>query len=116
MPRPRKCRRVCGLPKYSEFRPSASVLEDVEPVVLTVDEYETIRLIDYKGLSQAECCNYMKISRTTVQEIYSAARKKLAAALVNGRPFQIKGGDYRICDGSDACCSQGNCRRYRHGR
>ena len=116
MPRPRKCRRVCGLPKYSEFRPAGAAGEDAEPVVLTVDEYEAIRLIDYEGLSQAECCEYMKISRTTVQEIYSEARKKLASALVNGRPFQIRGGDYRLCDGTDTLCGCGGCRRYRGGR
>lgn len=114
MPRPRKCRKVCCLPKYDEFRPARATGGDGEPVVLTVDEYETVRLIDNEGFSQEECGKYMRIARATVQQIYAEARKKLAAALVNGRPLIIKGGDYRLCDGNEACCS--GCHRHRHGR
>ena len=82
MSRPRKCRRVCSLPKVNEFRPAGSCEDWVN---LTVDEYETVRLIDREGFSQKECAGYMLIARTTVQQIYNSARKKLAAALVEGK-------------------------------
>lgn len=49
MPRPKKCRRVCGLPGCSEFGPAGCGVE-VQPVLMTVEEYEAIRLIDYQGL------------------------------------------------------------------
>lgn len=111
MPRPRKCRQVCGLPRFDEFRPTGFKTENAPPVVLTVDEYETIRLIDNEGFSQEECSEYMKVARTTVQQIYTNARKKLADALVNGQPLVIKGGDYRLCDGGESYRGCAGCRR-----
>lgn len=114
MPRPRKCRRVCCLPENDGFTPLHPCVAG-DTVVMTVDEYEVIRLIDHEGLSQEECGEYMHIARTTVQQIYSSARKKLADALVEGLPLRISGGDYRLCDGTDQhrCC--GGCHRHRGG-
>ncbi len=80
-----------------------------EPVIMTVDEYETIRLIDREGLSQEQCCERMQIARTTVQRIYESARKKLAAALVEGRALRIEGGCYRLCNGQDNSCDAREC-------
>ena len=111
MPRPRKCRRVCCLPKKTVFVPRGT--NDIEnAVILTVDELETIRLIDYKGLSQEECSAYMEVALTTAQQIYTTARRKLAQALVEGRPFKIEGGDYHLCDGDAQTCP-GGCWRKR---
>lgn len=39
MPRPRKCRKVCCLPKISEFVPACGIQPTAQAVVLTVDEY-----------------------------------------------------------------------------
>ena len=41
MPRPRKCRKVCFLPKVSEFMPSGGA-SDETCVVMTVDDLTTI--------------------------------------------------------------------------
>ena len=54
MPRPRKCRKVCCLPKTLEFVP-VNACHEKEPIYMTVDEYETVRLIDKEGFSQEEC-------------------------------------------------------------
>ena len=102
MPRPRKSRNVCHFPKSLSFSPAESS-EGTEPVILTVDEYETIRLIDREGFSQEDCGERMGVARTTVQMIYASARKKLSRMLVDGRPLQIGGGDYRLCDGAQNC-------------
>ena len=105
MPRPRKYRNVCHFPQSLSFSPTESA-DDKPPIILTVDEYETIRLIDREGFSQEECGERMGIARTTVQLIYASARQKLAQMLVDGKPLQIAGGDYRLCDGAQNCGQQ----------
>lgn len=114
MPRPRKCRKVCCLPDNDGFVPVRGG-EELTPIVLNVDEYEAIRLIDREGFSQEQCGEYMRIARTTVQQIYAAARKKLADALVEGLPLRIEGGDFQLCDGNEDYCGCGGCRRHRRG-
>lgn len=112
MPRPRKCRKVCCLPKADAFIPAGC--QEAKPgVVMTVDEYETIRLIDHEGFSQEQCSVYMNVARTTVQQIYNSARKKLSVALVDGLPLKIEGGDYQLCDGEESHCGCGGCHKHR---
>ena len=115
MPRPKKCRKVCSLPGNREFLP-ANCGRDGTVIIMTVDEYEALRLIDKEGFSQEGCGKYMRIARTTVQQIYNSARKKIACALVDGRPLKIEGGDYRLCDGEEAFCSCGGCEKHRCGK
>ncbi len=110
MPRPRKCRKVCGLPENTSFGPLGSAAHESCRIEMTVDEYETIRLIDYEGFNQEECAISMHIARTTVQGIYVEARRKLAQALVEGRWLWIEGGNFKLCDGRCRPCG-GACRR-----
>ena len=114
MPRPRKWRRVCCLPESSRFGPLDVHADDT--VTMTVDEFESIRLIDVDGFTQEQCAAQMDISRTTVQGIYDSARKKLAQSLVNGKVLLIEGGEYRLCDGQGHGCGGAGCRRHRCGR
>ncbi|MGI6337218.1 MAG: DUF134 domain-containing protein [Eubacteriales bacterium] len=116
MPRPRKRRRVCGLPDSKLFGPLDIPADEFNTVNMTVDEYETIRLIDIDRFTQEECADQMNISRTTVQGIYNEARRKLAESLVNGKVLCIEGGDYQLCDGRRNGCGRGGCRRHRGGR
>lgn len=112
MPRPRKCRKVCCLPDNEGFVPVRGG-EELTPIVLNVDEYEAIRLIDREGLSQEQCGEYMHIARTTVQQMYAVARKKLADALVEGLPLRIEGGDYALCNGNSEAYECSNCYKRR---
>jgi len=112
MARPIKWRKVCCLPESNKFGP-LDVPETTENRVnMTVDEYETIRLIDLEGFTQEACAQKMHIARSTVQGIYVEARKKLAESLVNGKVLSIEGGEYRLCDESGKGCSHG-CQRRR---
>jgi len=88
-------------PAYERFTPAG--FPGGEAVTLLLEEYECIRSIDHDGLKQEECAKRMAISRTTVAEIYAAARKKIAESLVHGRPLIIEGGFYQLCDMSAPC-------------
>lgn len=113
MPRPRKWRNVCRMPGCSRFGP-LDPATDADVIIMSVDEFEAIRLIDLEGMTQEECSNQMNVARTTVQGIYNDARKKLADSLVNGKVLLIEGGEYRLCEGHEischrSCCQSGSC-------
>ena len=113
MARPVKWRKVCCLPESNRFGPLDSSADAKNHVIMTVDEYETIRLIDLEGFTQEECATQMNVARSTVQGIYIGARKKLAESLVEGKVLSIEGGEYRLCDGLGNGCGRG-CHRHRH--
>jgi len=110
MARPVKWRQVCRLPQSSTFGPLDAGPDKKLRLNMTVDEYETIRLIDLEGYTQEECALQMNVARTTVQGIYSEARKKLAQSLVDGKVISIEGGEYRLCNGV-----ANGCLRHRRG-
>ena len=110
MPRPKKCRKVCRLPGVCAFRPEGGA---DDAVTLTVDEYEAVRLIDKEGFSQEQCAGYMRVARTTVQQIYDRARKKIACAIVDGLGLRIEGGEYTLCNGGEKQCGCGGCPAHR---
>jgi len=112
MPRPRKLRTVCCIPDSNAFGPNNVKFSLEDTITITVDEYETIRLIDLEGLTQEECAVQMNIARTTVQAIYGESRKKLADAFVNRKWLVIAGGDIVICDGMNPLCGRNTCRRF----
>ncbi|MDI9520443.1 MAG: DUF134 domain-containing protein [Bacillota bacterium] len=118
MPRPMKGRRVCCLPRNNRFGPLGQGRGRAEGEIMTVDEYEAIRLIDYMNFTQEECAQQMKVARTTVQGIYDQARKKLARCLVDGKPLTITGGAYLLYGGKEegGNLSRGACSRHRRGQ
>ena len=96
MPRKQRCRWISSYPDHWEFSPEEA--SDKEPVVMSLDEFETIRLLDFEGLTQEQCAERMGVARTTVTAIYESARRKTAEALVNGKRLLIRGGNYRLND------------------
>lgn len=90
MPRPVRCRRIEQMPVYRSFSPDDA--EACEIVRMTVDEYESLRLLDDEGMTQEACAAQMNVARTTVTAIYESARKKVADALVHGKRLLITGG------------------------
>ena len=93
MPRPKRKRQLQMAPKSFGFKPIEAkenfLSFDIE---LQLDEYESLRLADYEGLSQEQAAVFMKISRPTFTRIYDAARKKVVRAMVENKSLLIAGG------------------------
>ncbi len=96
MPRTPKCRKIYSFPDYYSFIPEDAEKENLESIMMSLDEYETIRLLDYEGLNQEECALRMGVARTTVTAMYENARKKLISAVVEGKRLSIAGGNIEI--------------------
>ena len=94
MPRPTRSRRIEGYPEHWSFSPDNA--DNAEEVILALDEYEAIRLIDRERLTQEQCAARMGVARTTVTAIYENARAKLAQVIVDGKRLRISGGSYQI--------------------
>lgn len=96
MPRTPKTRWVEYMPSVTYFKPAGIPLSALDEVTLGVDELEAIRLKDVTGLEQEECAKSMNLSQSTFQRLLTAAREKVARALVEGRAIRIEGGNYEI--------------------
>lgn len=114
MPRPCKRRRICEIPACERFVPSGKETGN-DIVVMTLDEYESIRLIDLEEMTQEQCAEQMHVARTTAQAIYGSARMKLAECLVKGKELLIEGGSYVICEGhAKDCIRRQGCRHQKN--
>lgn len=89
MPRPKKQRHCEGEMCKTAFKPTRVPLADLERIMLLRDELEALRLCDMEGMTQEQAGRQMKVSRGTVQRILTAARQKVAQALVRGAALII---------------------------
>lgn len=98
MARPKKLRKVINPPLIKGFRPIGQEPgKDRTPIVLDYDEYEALRLTDYELQNHLQAAVVMQVSRATFTRIYAAARRKVAASLVEGRPIVFRGGSVYFC-------------------
>jgi predicted DNA-binding protein (UPF0251 family)/phage FluMu protein Com len=92
MARPICLRRVRCFPESNYFKPRGIPLSMLEEIILTVDEFEAIRLADFEGLYQEKAAKKMNISRQTFGRIIESGHKKVAEALIKGKALKIEGG------------------------
>lgn len=93
MARPKKLRKLKNPPIIKGLSPIGKTTETgQEPVLIDYDEYEALRLADYNMSNHLQASVKMDISRATFTRIYAHARRKLATALVEGRPILFQGG------------------------
>lgn len=109
MSRPKCCRMVSGLPTTEYFKPRGIPLIDLEEVVLTVDEYEALKLADYEQLYQEQAAKKMQVSRQTFGRIILSAHYKTADALIHGKALKIEGGKIAVKNGQKRKCL--HCKR-----
>lgn len=96
MPRPFIPRRVRFQPGVTFFKPAGIQMAGLNEVVLTMGEFEAVRLKDFEDMDQTPSAKKMNISQPTFARLLDTARKKIADALVNGKAIKIEGGTYKM--------------------
>ena len=94
MPRPKRPRCILSRPIITEFRPEG--IDEKGEVILSLEEFEAIRLIDFQGLDQSQAAEIMNVSRQTFGRILKAGRFNLSKALVNAYRLKVTGGCYQM--------------------
>ncbi len=89
MSRPCIRRRVRGRPNSYYFKPAGIRMIDLEETILSLDEFEAVRLIDFQQISQEQAANKMKVSQPTLSRILKSARKKISDAIIKGKAIRI---------------------------
>ena len=96
MARPKKIRRICNPPTMKGFKPFGMPICKIETIQLTIEGYESIKLINYQMLSQEQAAEQMNVSRPTLTRIYNKALKIIAKAFVESKAIAIEGGNYQF--------------------
>ena len=108
MSRNKKERTIGAPPLFTSFKPSGIAGRHLNNTILTLDEYEAIRLADYKGFSHDEASKEMRISRPTFTRLIEKARKKTAQMIISGNMLTIEGGNIHFKNNIIKCnnCEQ----------
>jgi uncharacterized protein len=84
----------------------------IEAISVTLEELETVRLVDLLELDQEEAAFYMGISRKAFWNDLMNARKKIAAALVYGMGLRIEGGSFALRGGEGSKDMEGQAQEH----
>jgi len=96
MPRPKRVRKIRFWPSATYFKPAGIRLAELEESMLTLDEFEALRLHDLQGLDQNEAAKKMGVSQPTFNRLLRSARKKVVDALVHGKAIRVEGGVFKM--------------------
>ncbi len=114
MPRPRKLRCCRRYDADRVYKPQGVPLRDLATTVLTLDQFEALRLCDVEGLEQEAAGERLGVSRGTVQRLLYTARKQLIEAILNNQAVVINLKESEACH-VDMHSHQRCCRSRRHG-
>jgi uncharacterized protein len=106
MARPKCCRRVAEQPACKIFKPIGVPVTMLDEIILTMDEFEAIRLADFEGLYHEHGAGRMNVSRQTFGRIIEAARSKVARMLIEGLALRIEGGEVEMAEKRAFWCEQ----------
>lgn len=71
------------------FKPAGIPISQLQTLLMNLDEFEAMRLVDYEGLSQIEASEEMQVSRATIQRLLSKARKKIVSAILHNHILEV---------------------------
>lgn len=93
MPRGKLQRRIIAPPRFKGYKPYGCRKHGESPVELLFEEYEAIKLADYKMMNHEQAALLMGVSRPTFARIYENARRKIAIALVETKEIITSAGN-----------------------
>ena len=86
----KRCRRhICGRPDVLIFKPAGIQKHNLEEIIVELDEYEALRLVDIENLSMQAGAESMKISPATFNRLVQSVHSKIANAIVYGKVIKI---------------------------
>jgi len=94
--RPKKERWISCDTNERCFRPKCKKVSELEGVVLSLDEFEAMRLSYLEELKQEEVAKKMNIHRSTISRILASAHHKTTDALVNLKAIKVEGGCCKV--------------------
>ena len=94
--RPKKTRFVSCDPGVRCFRPQCKGKSKIAGVILSLDEFEVLRLSYIAGYDQTKIAKEMRIHQSTISRILNSAHRKVTDALVNIKAIKIEVGCCRI--------------------
>lgn len=81
-------KKVVAPPVFMGFKPYGCSDDCKGSIDLLYEEYEAVKLADYKLMTHQEAGAIMGISRPTFARIYESARRKIARALVEAKEIK----------------------------
>ncbi len=87
-------------PSARFYKPRGIPLRELETVTLKDEEWEAIKLADYRDMAHEDAAVQMGVSRPTFSRVLRSARKAVAKALAEGTALEIGGGDFHLIDES----------------
>ena len=92
MPIETKIRKIKSFPPYSQYKPPRIPLNNLKKVIVTLDEFDAIKMVDYENQAQRKAAHSMGVSQATLNRVLKSARSKIAESLVNGYALILEGG------------------------
>ena len=108
--RPQKTRHIESPPPWERYLPEGR--RQAADMVLGLDMYEALRLVDAEGLPQEAAAGRMGVSTPTLCRLLGEARRRVATALRDGWALRCAGGNVRVGPGG----RHGHGAPWRHGR
>ncbi len=89
MARPYSKKRVSESPRVTFYKPRGVPLSTLETVVITLEEWEALRLKHFEKYDQTSSAKKMNISQSTFQRLLASAHHKVSEAIILGKAIKV---------------------------
>jgi predicted DNA-binding protein (UPF0251 family)/predicted Fe-Mo cluster-binding NifX family protein len=88
---PRRIKRYARrLDDHRRYKPQGVPARQLDVAVITLDEFEAMRLVDLENRSQIEAADAMRVSRATIQRLLQHGRETLVRAILEQQAFEVQ--------------------------